>query len=332
MHPVEPIHRPNRRAVLAAGSAALIAAALPGRGLAATFPGMPVKILVGNPPGGPADTLARLIGAEFSKGWRQPVVVENVTGASGAIAMGNLARSAPDGHFLAILNFNTLVFELLSKAPPFMLARDTTPIGGIARQSQVLVTTPSLPVKTVAELIAYAKAHPRQLAYASGGYGSPAHMAGELFCLRTGTEMLHVPYKGASPAIQDVIAGTVPLAFGSAAASLPQIEAGRLRPLAVTGERRLANLPAIPTLVESGADVVVRDWFGLIGPARLDPAARERIDTDLRAVLQRPETKAQIESIGSEVASASASEFALFTEAEQKKWRGVIANAHITMT
>jgi tripartite-type tricarboxylate transporter receptor subunit TctC len=293
---------------------------------------MPVKLIVGNPPGGAADPIARIVSAELSKAWKQPVIVENVSGAGGAIAISNLVRSAPDGHTLAVLNFSQLVFELLSKNPPYVLTRDTTTVGGIARLSNVLVSTPGLSAHTVAELVQYAKANPRKITYASGGYGSPAHLAGELFGLKTGTEMVHVPYKGAGPAIQDVIAGNVSIMFGSAAPALPQIETGKLRAMAVTGDKRLVKLPSVPTLAESGVDVVVRDFFGIIGPARLDPNARDRIEADLRAVLEQPDIRARIEALGSEIASGSAADFSSFLASERKKWADVISRAHITLT
>lgn len=317
------------RRILGHGLAVLLACMAP-HALAESFPNKPVKLLIGNPPGGTSDLLARMVGSELSRIWRQPVVVENLAGASGSIAMQAVVRAAPDGYTLGLLILNHVVFEALAKKPPYLLERDTVPIVALARQSNILVVAPSLPVRSAAELVAYAKAQDKPLSFASGGAGSPSHLAGELFKLQTGLDMLHVPYRGAGPAIQDVMAGNVTLMFAAAPSALPQIAGGTLRGLAVTGDTRSAQSPQLPTLQEGGFQVVVRDWQGLVGPAGLPADVVRKINADVRQVLVKPEIQARIAAAGGEAIGGSPAEFGSLVREETGRWKRVIDAAKIT--
>lgn len=310
--------------------AALSALAVAPHVLAQGFPNKPVKILIGNPPGGTSDLLARLIGTELSRIWQQPVVVENMPGASGSIAMSAVTRAAPDGYTLGLLILNHVVFEAMTKRAPYTIAKDTTPIVALARQSNVLVVSPKLPVRTAGELVAYAKAQPAPITFASGGSGSPSHMAGELFKLQTGIDMVHVPYKGSGPAIQDVIAGTVTLMFSAAPSALPQINGGTLRGLAVTGEARSLQAPNLPTLKEGGINVVVRDWQGLVGPAGLPAEVVRKINADVQQVLAKPEVVARIAAVGGETVGGPPDAFAALLRDESSQWKRVVDTAKIS--
>ncbi|MEO6626725.1 MAG: tripartite tricarboxylate transporter substrate binding protein [Burkholderiaceae bacterium] len=295
--------------------------------LAQDFPTKPVRILVGAAPGGGTDIIARLVGDKLSQMWKQPVVVENRAGASGSIAMDAVAKAAPDGHTLGMLILAHVVFEELSKAPPYVIARDLAPIVSIARQSNILVVNPAMPVKTVTELITYLKANPGKVSYASAGAGSPAHLAAELFKLQAGVDMLHVPYKGAAPAIQDVMAGTVQVMFAAAPSAIPQVAAGKVRALAVTSDTRSAQTPDIPSLSESGIQYDVRDWQGLVGPVAMPAALVARINGDTQKVLEMPDVRARIAGLGGEMAAGNPARFAEQVRSETAKWKRVVRDA-----
>ncbi len=302
-----------------------------GPAAAQEYPTKPVRILVGAAPGGGTDIIARLVGDKLSQMWRQPVIVENRAGASGSIAMDAVAKSAPDAHTLGMLILAHVVFEELIKTPPYVIARDLTPIVSIARQSNVLVVHPALPVNNVKELVAYLKANPGKVSYASAGAGSPAHLAAELFKLQAGVDMLHVPYKGAAPAIQDVMGGNVQVMFAAAPSALPLIPTGRVRALAVTSDTRSAQSPDIPSLSESGIQYDVRDWQGLVGPAGLPAALVARINTDMQKVLELPDVKARIAALGGEIAAGPPARFDAQVRAETDKWKRVVRDAKLTM-
>jgi len=328
MHTIERRTGPTRRmALLAMGGLLGLGSTV---AMAGQFPEKPVKLIIGNPPGGTSDILARLVGAELSLIWKQPVVVENMAGASGSIAMGNVARSAPDGYTIGLLNLNHVVFEALTRKPPYVIAKDLTPIVAMARQSNVLVVSSKLPVSTTAQLVAYLKANPSSASFASGGPGSPSHLGGELFKQQTGVEMVHVPYRGAGPAVQDVVAGNVTLMFAAAPSALPQVQGGTMRALGVTGDVRAPQSPSIPTLKEQGFDVVIRDWQGLVGPAGLADDVVRKINADVQAVLARPEIQARISAMGGEVLTGPPADFTAMIQAESTKWKRVITTGGLT--
>lgn len=311
--------------------ALLAALGVHGPAPAQEYPARPVRILVGAAPGGGTDLIARLVGDKLSQMWRQPVIVENRAGASGSIAMDAVVKSAPDGHTLGMLILAHVVFEELSRTPPYVIARDLAPIVSIARQSNILIVHPALPVNNAAELVAYLKARPGKVSYASAGAGSPAHLAAELFKLQAGVDMLHIPYKGAAPAVQDVMAGVVQVMFAAAPSAIPQVRAGKVRALAVTSDTRSAQTPEIPSLSESGIQYDVRDWQGLVGPAGMPAALVARINADMQKVLDMPDVRARISELGGEMAGGTPARFAAQVRGETEKWKRVVRDAKLEM-
>lgn len=295
------------------------------------FPSKPVHVLVGFAAGGPTDILARLVGERLSQMWQQPVVVENRPGAGGTIAMETVTRAPADGYTLGMLTLNHVVaLELMAK-PSFVIDTDLVPVIGIARQGNVLVVNPAIPARNTAGLIAYLKSMAGKVSYASGGIGSPAHVAGELFKLMAGINMTHVPYKGAAPALQDVAAGHVALMFAAAPPALPLVKAGKLRALAVTSDTRMAQMPDLPTLAEAGIVYDVRDWQGLVVPTGTPAAIVNKLNADVRKILETPEVKARVSSSGGEAAGGTPSEFATHIKSETMKWSNVVKEAGISI-
>lgn len=294
------------------------------------FPARPVHVLVGFAAGGTTDILARLVGERLSQMWQQTVVVENRPGAGGLIAMEALARAPATGYTVGVLTFNHVVAQELLAKPSFSIESDLVPVVGLARQGNVLVVHPSVPARNTTELIAYLKSSPGKVSYASGGNGSPAHVAAELFKLMTGVDMAHVPYKGGAPALQDVAAGHVALMFAATPPALPLIKGGKLRALAVTSDTRMVQLPELPTLAESGISYDVRDWQGLVLPAGTPAAIVSKLNADVRKILESPEVQARITSLGGEAASGTPSDFNTYIKGETLKWRKVVREARIS--
>ena len=309
--------------------AAAILASVSVNAVAQDFPTKPVHIMVGFAAGGTGDTLARMLGEKLAQLWGQPVVVENRVGASGTIALEAVARAAPDGYTLGMLNFAHVVAAELIKLP-FKIEADFAPIAGIAQQANILVVNPALPINSVPQLIEYAKARPGQLSFASGGAGSPGHVAGELFKQMTGVEMIHVPYKGGPPALQDVVAGHVALMFAPAPPALALIKGGKLRALAVTSGSPSAAMPDLPTLASSGIDYDVRDWHGLVGPAGMAPALVTKINNDVGKVLAMPEIKDRITAMTGDLLAGTPADFNRLIAGEAVKWGKVVRQAKIT--
>ncbi len=319
----------NRFLTTALLALAICACAVPAA--AQDFPSKRVRFLIGQPPGGGSDLLTRLLADKLTQMWNQPVTVESLPGASGSIAMQALIKSAPDGYTLGLLNFNNVVFLELAKSPPYSLERDITPLISVSRSSNVLVVGPAVKAATIPELLAFIRANPGKISFASGGAGAPAHVAGELFKLQTGVDMLHIPYKGAGPAIQDVLAGNVTLMFAAAPAALPFVRAGKLRALAVTSDTRSEQTPEIPSLAESGIQFDVRDFQGMVGPAGLPAPLGTRIHADLQKVLDLPDVKARIAAIGGETTGGSAAAFAAYIKSESAKWKRVAREAKLSI-
>jgi tripartite-type tricarboxylate transporter receptor subunit TctC len=294
------------------------------------FPAKPVRLLVGFAAGGPTDILARLVGERLSQTWQQPVVVENRAGAGGMIALEAVTRAPADGYTVGVLNLNHVVAQELLAKPAFTIEKDLVPVIGLARQGNVLVVNPSIPARDTAELISYIKSNPGKVSYASGGNGSPAHLAGELFKLTAGVEMSHIAYKGAAPGLQDVAAGHVALMFAAAPPALPLVRAGKLRALAVTSGSRMAQFSDLPTLAESGIAMDVRDWQGLVVPAGTAPAIVAKLNADVLKVLTSPAFQERVAALGGEVAGGSASDFAGHIGNETAKWRKVVRQARIS--
>jgi tripartite-type tricarboxylate transporter receptor subunit TctC len=296
---------------------------------AQTFPNRPVRILVPLSPGGGMDAVARGLAQKLGDSLGQTVVVDNRPGAGSAVALEILASSAPDGHTLMMSSLTPVIHPLLYGSR-FNLARDFAAVSQVTAQGYVLTVHPSVPAKSVLEFVQYLKANPNKLNFSSSGIGSPIHMAGELFQLATGTKMIHIPYKGMGAAYTDMVGGRVQVGFPTVISSLPHVQAGRLRPLAVTTPKRVAAMPDMPTFAEAGVKgVVVVNWYGLIAPARTPRAILERLAKETHTAMHSPEIMKRLAGEGSEPVGSSPDEFAAHIRAEIAQWSRVIKQAGI---
>jgi len=296
---------------------------------AAAYPARPVSLIVAFTPGGPSDVLARILGKKLEQLLGQPFVIENRPGAGGNIAADLAARAAPDGYTLLMGNNSILATNAsLYKKIGYDAEKDFAPICLIGSQANILVVNPALPARTMAELIALAQARPGQLDFASSGYGAAAHLSGELFKARAHIDIVHVAYKGAAPALQDVIAGHVQMMFATAASVVGHVHDGLVRPLAVTTPTRTAVLPDIPTVAESGlAGFDATTWHGLVAPAG---TPQEVIDTLHRAsvaALNDPAVRKALGELGVDIVGSSPAEFSAYIRSEIPKWRAVVQAA-----
>ena len=286
-----------------AAQALLIAAllALAGSAVAQDYPTKPIKFIVPYPPGGGTDVVARILVEPLSAELGQPIIIDNRGGAAGNLGTDLVAKAPADGYtILFTLSSHTINPKLYEKLP-FDVERDFAPISLAAQIPQILVVNPSLPVTSVKELIAFAKANPGKLNYASVGIGSPGHIAGELFKLKTGVDMVHVPYKGGGPAVIDTIGGQVQVLFVSMPAALQHVKSGRLRAIAVTSAKRSASAPELPTIAEAGVpDYAVESWYGALAPAKTPPAIVARLNAAFVKVLDNPQVKERLFAQGAE--------------------------------
>jgi len=304
-------------------------AAVAGGVRAQNFPEKPPRFVVGFTPGGPSDILARALGQKLSDLWAQQVVIENRPGAGGNIAAELVARSAPDGTTWllgnnSILATNQSLYSKLAYDP----VKDFAPVVLVAIQPNILVVNPAVPASSVKELIALAKAKPGQLNYASSGSGAAAHLAAELFKTMAGVDIVHVPYKGAQPALTDVIAGQAQLMFATSASVIPYVKAGRLRALAVTSSQRSATVPDLPTVSEAGATGLrgfeAVTWHGVVVPRATPAALVERLNADIVKVLAMRDLRERLESLGAELAGGTPQDFADYIAREIPKWAKVV--------
>ena len=296
----------------------------------AAYPDKPIRIIVPYPPGGLTDAVARQVGNALSERVKQPVVIENVGGGGGNIGAARAAKSPADGYTLYIGNnatvgINTLIYKKLAFDP----IRDLAPIALVAESQTILVVHPSVPVKSVTELIAYAKARPDQLNFGSTGTGGLSHLAGELLKSSSGIQVTHIPYKGTGPALTDLLAGQIQFMFNDTA--LPHIKTDKLRPLAVTGNSRWAQLPDVPTLTELGmAGYETYNWFGILAPAGTPADVVAYLNRELVAVMKDPAMREWMQARGAEAVSGSAEEFAAYIRKDLEKWSRVVKQVGIT--
>jgi tripartite-type tricarboxylate transporter receptor subunit TctC len=314
------------RAVAALAGIAAIALAAPAGAQTPAYPTKPIRLIVPFPPGGATDIIARAVAQKLSETWGQSIIVDNRPGAGGNIGTELVAKAAPDGYTLEMGTVGTHAINASLYAKiPFDNVKDFAPIILVAGVPNVLEVTPSLPVNSVQELIAYAKTNPGKLNFASSGNGTSIHLSGELFKVMAGVQMTHVPYKGSAPALQDLIAGQVQLMFDNLPPSLPQIKAGKLRALAVTSATRAPALPDVPTVAETGLPgFEASSWFGLLAPAGTPPAIIAKINAEVAAWLASPEGKEKLSSIGANAAGGSPEDFARHINAETAKWAKVV--------
>jgi tripartite-type tricarboxylate transporter receptor subunit TctC len=320
---------PHRRQFLhlTAGAAALPAVSR--LAWAQAYPTRPMRLIVTSAAGGSPDIIARLIGQWLSERLGQPVIVDNRTGAGGNIGTEIGVRAPPDGYTLLMalsLNaINAAVYEKL----PFNFIRDTAPVASIASIPLIMEVNPSVPVKTVPEFIAYVKANPGKINIASGGSGSPAHVAGELFKMMAGINMVHVPYRGEGLALPDLISGQVQTMFGVMPASLGYIKAGKLRALAVTTAKRQELLPDVPTVGEFLPGYEARGWYGIVVPKVTPANIIEKLNQEINAALADPTMKTRLTDLGCAVFAGSPADFGKFIADETEKWAKVVKFAGI---
>jgi tripartite-type tricarboxylate transporter receptor subunit TctC len=294
------------------------------------YPARPIRVIVPYPPGGGTDVVARIVADPLAAALGQPIIIDNRGGAAGNLGTDLAAKSAPDGYtILLTLSSHTINPKLFDKLP-FDVERDFAPISLVALSPQILVAHPSLPANNIRELIALAKAEPGKLNFASVGTGSPGHIAGELFKLKTGVDMVHVPYKGGGPAVTDTLGGQVQLLFVTLPAAMQHVKAGRLKALAVTSDRRSLAAPDIPTIAESGVpDCIVNSWYGALAPAKTPPAFIAKLQAAFAKVLAMPEVKDKLFAQGAEAAPSTSADFERRIHDELKQWDYVIREARI---
>jgi tripartite-type tricarboxylate transporter receptor subunit TctC len=301
----------------------LVVGAAPG--FAQTFPSRPLSFVVPYPPGGGTDIVARLLAQKMSESMGQPVVVENKPGASGQIGTNLVARAAPDGYSMVIGGTPLGINPSLYRNIPFDVLTDLTPLSLLVTQPLVLVVHPSLPAQSVRELIALAKAQPGRINYASASSGSGGHLATELFKSMAGVDLVHVPYKGTAPSVTAILANEVGVLFDNPGTSLPHIQAGKLRPLAVTTRVRSPQLPSVPTLQEAGVDgYEVVSWFGVMGPGRLPKGLADRLSGELAKAMQMPDVREKLLQMGFMIIGNTPEQFGAFLRAEVAQWKRVV--------
>jgi tripartite-type tricarboxylate transporter receptor subunit TctC len=313
--------------VLAGASAALPAFAQSSQ----NYPARPLRLVVPFTPGGSSDVLARAIGTEMSRSLGQPVVIDNVPGAGGSLGAEKVAKSPADGYTLLMGHIGTLaVNPALYPKLGYDPVRSFAPVAWVARVPNVLVVHPSVPARSVAELVALARIKPGQLAYGSGGNGSAANLATEYFKLRTGVSLLHIPYRGTAPAITDVVGGQVQLLFTGAPAVLGQIRNGQLRAIAVSSPARLDALPGVPTVAESGyKDFEADQWYGVVAPAGTPPAVIAKLNAQINRSLNTPALKTRLNSEGAVGMPSTPEQFGAHIAREIARWRPVVQSGRV---
>ncbi len=296
---------------------------------AQTFPTRPLRILVPLSAGGGMDAVTRGLAQKLSEAFGQTVVVDNRPGAGSHIALEALSSAVPDGHTLMMASLTPIIHPLLYKSR-FDLLRDFAPVSQVTAQGYILTIHPSVPAKSVLELVQHLKANPGKLTFSSSGIGSPIHMTGELFQIATGTRMVHVPYKGMGAAYTDMVGGRIHVGFPTIISSVPHLQAGRLRALAVTPAKRVTATPDVPTFAEAGVKgVVVVNWYGLVTTLKTPKPVIERIAKEVGTAMRSPEVMKRLAAEGSEPVGSSPAEFAAHIRSEQELWGRVIKQAGI---
>jgi len=319
---------PTRRQFLSASAASAAALSLPAFAVGDIAGGKTISLVVSYPAGGGADAMARLIAPKLAEALGQPVIVDNRPGASGTIAAGQVARAAPDGSTLLLDASSFAVNPALFPKLPYDNETSFVPIGIIAQFPNVLVCTPSFEAKSVADVVRLARAKPDTIAYASSGNGSAQHLSGVLFEQLAKIQMIHVPYRGGGPAMIDVVGGQVPLFFANVASSLPLIQAGRLRPLALTAASRSRALPDVPTMAEAGVPGhQVLEWNPILAPAGITPDVRSKLTAALARAMGDAEVLGRVRSLGGDLFTGNPEQF---LKSQQTLWARVIKERGIT--
>ena len=295
-----------------------------------TYPEKPIRLVVGFPPGGQADTVARLLGQKLAEERGKPVLIENVTGAAGTIAAERVAKAAPDGYTLGLLAQGALVINPSRYKLAYDPVKDFAPVSQVAVAPNMLVVHNAVPAKSVKDLVALAKARPGELTFASGGSGTTTHMAAELLKSAAGLDIRHIPYEGVPAAIPDLLGGRVTMVFSPTAVALPLVREGKVRALAVTTLRRSSAVPELPTIAESGyPGFEVTPWFGLLAPARTPATIVGKLHLETVKALAQPDLRAKLADLGLEVVGNSPDEFAALIKSEIPKWAKLIKESGI---
>ena len=320
----------TRREFLVSSSAVLAGAALPAR--ADAFPTKTVKFIVPFPPGGPVDTTARAFAAKLTEYWGHTAIIENRAGAGGIVGAEAAKNSPADGYTVFVCSIHHSVLPSLNPRLTYDIEKDFAPVTFAAKFPIILVVHESVPAKSVAELIAYAKKNPGKLSFSSSGNGGGTHLAGELFKMMAGVDMLHVPYKGSAPAMSDLLGGQVQLMFADAPSALPHIKSGRLRALGVGNPQRSALAPEIPTIAESGLrGYESYSWAGVVIPAATPKDIVVKMNADIVKALNDPGVKQRLLDAGAEANPGTPEQFAKFIRAEIVKYTKVVKDAHVTV-
>ena len=319
-HPAFPVFAALALASLASSSA-----------VAQEYPHKPLRLIVPFPPGGGNDILARAVGQRLSDIIGQQIIVDNRGGAGGLIGAELAAKAVPDGYTIFLASIGNLAFTpALHARLPYDPVRDFAPVTLLATSAFILVVNPSLPAKSVKDLIALAKAKPGALNYGSSGQGSSLHMTGEIFKLATGTDLVHVAYKGSAPALTDLMAGQVQIMFGTMPPTLPHVKTGKLRALGVSGARRTPAAPDVPTIAEAGVPgFEVLNWYGIVAPGKTPAAIVQRLNRDLRTALKSPQMTESLGMQGLEAAADTPEKFGAFIKSEMAKYAKVVTAAGI---
>jgi tripartite-type tricarboxylate transporter receptor subunit TctC len=303
---------------------------LTGHASAQTYPAKSIRIVAATAAGGGVDTISRIVGQKLAERWSQSVVVENRPGAGGAVGSDVVAKSSADGHTLLTISISYSVIPSSHKNLPYDPVRDLVPVTVLVNAPNILVVHPSLPAKSIKELVSLAKARPGELYYASSGNGSPAHLATELLKLLTGTNLVHVPYKGTSPGMIDVTAGRVSMMFASVISTASHIKAGKLRVLATAGTKRAAAMPNVPTIAEAGVPGYAVDvWYAMLAPAATPRDVLVKLNGEVATALHLPEIKDRLAGIGLEPVGGSLEQSAAYIQSEVAKWAKVVKAANI---
>jgi tripartite-type tricarboxylate transporter receptor subunit TctC len=320
-------HPRTLRAAMACAAAA--ACMLPGFEAHAQYPAKPIRIISPFAAGGGNDVISRTVGAKMSEALKQPVIVETRAGANGIVGTEAAARAAPDGYTIVLIPSNHAVNASLYKKLPYDSIKDFTPIGMVGWSPLVLVMHPVVPVKTVKDLIAFAKTRPGELTYSSAGMGSSGHLAGALFETMTETRMVHVPYKGNAPALADLLGGQVSLNFATTASVTPHVRSGRLRGLATTGPKRSPALPELPVVAETVPGYETGLWYAFVGPAGIPQDIVQRLNAEIVAALKSPEVRDKLTNLGVEPQPGTPEALGRVMVSDVKRWATVIQKAGV---
>jgi len=298
---------------------------------AQSYPNQPIRLIVPFAAGGPSDVLARAFSQKLGEDLGQPVIIDNKPGAGTNLAAEFVARSKPDGYTIFLMMVGTqAINETLYKKLSYNTVKDFAPITLVASSSLMLVANPSVPVKNTSELIAYAKANPGRVNFGSSGTGTPLHLGGELFNVQAGTDITHVPYKGAAPALTDVLGGQIQTAMIGTPAALPYVKSGKLTPIGVTSLKRSPNAPEVPAIAETLPNFEVELVYALVAPAGTPNAIIKRLNTQMSTILNNPETKTQLASRGFDVQTSTPEQLGAYIKAEVTKWAPIVKKSGAT--